>query len=112
MILLDTLFLTTLFNEPCRQRSHLPVGDHPSHHIPAEEVEDHVTIVVRPLYRPFEFRIIIVGFGLNGKNLARAARVVGIPYTIIEMNPAGVRTEKAENPSSSETPPRKPFSCM
>ena len=40
--------------------------------------------------------LIIVGFGLNGKNLARAARAAGIPYAIIEMNPAAVQTEKAK----------------
>ena len=40
--------------------------------------------------------LIIVGFGLNGRNLARAARTAGIPYAIIEMNPAAVRDEKAK----------------
>lgn len=39
--------------------------------------------------------LIIVGFGVNGRNLARAARVAGIPYVIIEMNPDTVRLEKA-----------------
>jgi CPA2 family monovalent cation:H+ antiporter-2 len=43
-----------------------------------------------------ENHLIIVGFGLNGKNLARAARIAGIPYTILEMNPAAVRSEKAK----------------
>ncbi len=38
--------------------------------------------------------LIIVGFGINGKNLARAARVVGIPYVIVETNPDRVRREK------------------
>jgi CPA2 family monovalent cation:H+ antiporter-2 len=44
---------------------------------------------------PRENHVIIVGFGLNGKNLARAAGISGIPYTIIEMNPAAVRHERA-----------------
>jgi CPA2 family monovalent cation:H+ antiporter-2 len=44
---------------------------------------------------PHENHIIIVGFGLNGKNLARAAGMAGIPYTVIEMNPASVRSERA-----------------
>ncbi len=43
-----------------------------------------------------ENHLIIVGFGLNGRNLARAARIAGIPYTIIEMNPAAVRSERAK----------------
>jgi len=38
--------------------------------------------------------LIIVGFGVNGRNLARAARMGGIPYVIIELNPDTVRQEK------------------
>ncbi|HWQ65640.1 MAG TPA: cation:proton antiporter [Methanospirillum sp.] len=38
--------------------------------------------------------IIIVGFGLNGRNVARSARVAGVPYRIIEMNPDTVRSER------------------
>jgi CPA2 family monovalent cation:H+ antiporter-2 len=38
--------------------------------------------------------LVIVGFGLNGRNLARAARVAGIPYVVIEMNPQTVRSER------------------
>lgn len=40
--------------------------------------------------------LIIVGFGVNGRNLAGAARAGGIPYVIIEMNPEVVRDEKAK----------------
>ena len=39
--------------------------------------------------------LIVIGFGVNGKNVARAARVAGIPYVIIEMNPETVRSEQA-----------------
>jgi CPA2 family monovalent cation:H+ antiporter-2 len=39
--------------------------------------------------------LIIVGFGINGRNVARAARAMGIPYLITEMNPETVRREKA-----------------
>ena len=31
--------------------------------------------------------LIIVGFGVGGKHLARTAREAGIPYVILEMNP-------------------------
>jgi CPA2 family monovalent cation:H+ antiporter-2 len=41
--------------------------------------------------------LIIVGFGVNGRNVARAARAAGIPYVIIEMNPETVRKEKSRN---------------
>lgn len=39
--------------------------------------------------------LIIVGFGMNGRNVARSARAAGIPYIITEMNPETVRNEKA-----------------
>jgi len=39
--------------------------------------------------------LIIIGYGVNGKNVAHAARVAGIPYVIIEMNPETVRREQA-----------------
>ncbi|NPV91171.1 MAG: potassium transporter KefB [Firmicutes bacterium] len=38
--------------------------------------------------------LIIIGFGVNGKNLARAATAAGIPYIAIEMNPDTVRQER------------------
>lgn len=43
-----------------------------------------------------ENHLIVVGFGLNGRNLARAARAAAIPYAILEMNPAAVRAERAK----------------
>lgn len=39
--------------------------------------------------------LIIIGFGLNGKNIARAAKSAGIPYVIIEINPDTVKSEQA-----------------
>jgi len=40
--------------------------------------------------------LVIVGFGFNGRNLARAARAMGIPYAVIEMNPDVVLEERAK----------------
>ncbi len=40
--------------------------------------------------------LLIVGFGLNGRNLSRAAMRTGIPHSIIEMNPDTVRREQAK----------------
>ncbi len=40
--------------------------------------------------------LIIIGYGLNGRNIARAARAAGIPYVIIEMNPDTVKSEQAK----------------
>ena len=38
--------------------------------------------------------VIIVGFGLNGKNLARVLKETGIKYIVIEINPQTVKEEK------------------
>lgn len=44
-----------------------------------------------------EGHIIIVGFGLRGRHLARAAKASGLPYLILEMNPETVKTEKTKD---------------
>ncbi len=38
--------------------------------------------------------LVIVGYGLNGRNVSRAARFAGIPYSIIDINPDTVRSER------------------
>jgi monovalent cation:H+ antiporter-2, CPA2 family len=45
--------------------------------------------------RPAEGHVIVVGYGVNGQNLARVLKEVGIPYRILEMDPDLVRTAKA-----------------
>lgn len=40
--------------------------------------------------------LLIIGYGLNGRNLARAAKTADIPFAIIEMNPETVRDEAAK----------------
>ncbi len=39
--------------------------------------------------------LVVVGFGLGGRHLSRAARHARIPYRVIEMNPVTVREEAA-----------------
>jgi len=41
--------------------------------------------------------LVIIGYGFNGKNLAQAAKMAGIPYSIVEMNPEIVKDAKAKN---------------
>jgi CPA2 family monovalent cation:H+ antiporter-2 len=41
--------------------------------------------------------LLIIGYGINGRNLARAAREFGLPYAVVEMNPRTVREEIARN---------------
>ena len=39
--------------------------------------------------------VVIVGYGLNGRNLARVLRAADIPYAVLELNPATVRQARA-----------------
>jgi CPA2 family monovalent cation:H+ antiporter-2 len=41
-----------------------------------------------------ENHVIIVGFGISGRNLARSCKLAAIPYTILEMNPDTVKEQK------------------
>lgn len=43
---------------------------------------------------PVSDHIVIAGYGITGKSVARAAEIIGIPYTVIEMNPENIRREK------------------
>jgi CPA2 family monovalent cation:H+ antiporter-2 len=43
---------------------------------------------------PLADHLIVVGFGVNGRNLAKAAQRGNIPYRILEMNPETVREER------------------
>lgn len=40
--------------------------------------------------------IIIIGYGINGRNVAKAAKIVDIPYVIVEMNSKTVKEEKSK----------------
>jgi len=43
-----------------------------------------------------ENHLVIIGYGVNGRNVATAARAALIPYRIIDINPDTVRKEKAK----------------
>ncbi|MCK9150542.1 cation:proton antiporter [Methanobacterium alcaliphilum] len=43
--------------------------------------------------------LIIIGFGINGKNMAKAASRANIPYVVVELNPEIVKTEKIRGES-------------
>lgn len=40
--------------------------------------------------------VVIIGFGIAGKNLARAAKESNLPYSILETNPVTVKVQKAK----------------
>ncbi len=43
-----------------------------------------------------EDHLIIIGYGVTGRNVARAAQSAGIPYVVTEMNPETVRYERQQ----------------
>lgn len=49
-----------------------------------------------PTFTGMKDHLIIIGYGLNGKNVARAAKFADIPHVIIEMNPDTVKEELAK----------------
>lgn len=53
-----------------------------------------------PSYQPDEKElrghVVIVGYGLNGRNLAKVLRRTGVPYLVLELNGDAVRNARAE----------------
>jgi len=45
-------------------------------------------------HKKLKQHLVIIGFGLNGRNVARAAKMTGIPYLIIEMSPDTIKKER------------------
>ena len=44
-------------------------------------------------YGPIRDHVIVAGFGLNGRNLVHVLRASGVPYNILDLNPATVREQ-------------------
>jgi CPA2 family monovalent cation:H+ antiporter-2 len=42
-----------------------------------------------------EKHLVIIGYGMNGRNVARAAQIAGVPYIVVDMNPTLVSSERA-----------------
>jgi CPA2 family monovalent cation:H+ antiporter-2 len=49
----------------------------------------------QPPSGPLENHIVIVGYGINGRNVARASQMAGVPYVVVDMNPQIVAAERA-----------------
>ena len=47
-------------------------------------------------HQQLDGHLLVIGYGINGRNVARAARIAGIPYLVVEMNPATVRQEQQQ----------------
>ena len=48
----------------------------------------------KKIHKKLKQHLVIIGFGLNGRNVAHAARMTNIPYMIIEMSPDTVKRER------------------
>ena len=46
--------------------------------------------------KSFNDHLVIIGFGVNGRNIARAAKFANIQYVVVESNPDSVRSYKAK----------------
>ncbi len=45
--------------------------------------------------KQLENHLVVIGYGMNGRNVSRAASVAGIPHVAVDMNPALVTAERA-----------------
>ncbi|MBR3213274.1 MAG: cation:proton antiporter [Methanosphaera sp.] len=65
--------------------------------IPYFHVDEELTMIKQEEIQSqvLEDHVIIVGFGVNGKNLSRACYHYHIPYVIVDLNPLIVEKEKA-----------------
>ncbi len=45
---------------------------------------------------PLKSHVVIAGFGLNGRNMARVLRAVRIPHVVVDLDPAGLRLAVSE----------------
>ena len=45
--------------------------------------------------KQLENHLVVIGYGINGRNVSRAASVAGIPHVAVDMNPALVTAERA-----------------
>jgi monovalent cation:H+ antiporter-2, CPA2 family len=46
--------------------------------------------------KPLKDHVVIAGFGVNGRNVARSLAAADIPYLVLEMNPETVRAERGK----------------
>jgi CPA2 family monovalent cation:H+ antiporter-2 len=63
--------------------------------IPERWRTGHSQAVVGPEAVATKGHVVIVGYGLNGRNLARVLRATDIPYMVLELNPETVRQARA-----------------
>ncbi|MGM0556359.1 MAG: cation:proton antiporter [Myxococcota bacterium] len=59
-------------------------------------------------HQAYEDHVIIVGYGINGRNAARVLSRIDVPYVVVEMNPETVRQHRDDEPIYFGDAARKP----
>lgn len=52
--------------------------------------------IPEPVHEQMTNHMVIIGYGINGRNVAKAAKFADIPHAIIELNPDTVKDEQAK----------------
>lgn len=65
-----------------------------SHFPLPEKLRTGLRVLLGEEKKKLENHVIIVGFGISGRNVARSCKLAGIPYSILEMNPDTVKEQK------------------
>lgn len=65
-------------------------------HTPWKVIIKNPKIEDRSTLKDLENHLLIIGYGINGRNLAKAARYAKIPYVILELNAQIVRIERTK----------------
>ncbi len=71
-----------------------PVADHVTARLPARFTRGKGALAARERRLTLSDHVIIVGFGLNGRNLSRVLKHLKVPHAVIETNPFTVNAEK------------------
>ena len=81
----------TMFLTPFAMLVARPIGLWIQHRLGDQEVEEPEAVDAEK-----KDHLIIIGFGLNGKNLARVVKDIGIPFLVIELNDQLVREAREQ----------------
>jgi CPA2 family monovalent cation:H+ antiporter-2 len=69
-------------------------AEHGERFLPRSVIRGKGVLAKRERRSQLSDHVMIIGYGLNGKNLARALKFQNIPYIVVETNPFTIRTER------------------
>jgi CPA2 family monovalent cation:H+ antiporter-2 len=64
--------------------------------LPDRLVAGHLAAAPAGTEAVLENHLVVIGYGVNGRNVSRAARIAGIPYVAVDTNPGLVHAARAE----------------